>query len=172
MSLELLLKEVQTSISRIRLHEIEGKKLIKRLLKNRKGTAEVIGSVMFIIILLFFFTNVYLWHDAAVKEMNDLQVQKIHTTFVASISYDGTKSVLSVTNKGAIDVSLSMLWINEKSSTNSQHLAFDLKNAVVVPGDSIVSIPIIYDPTGKTVIFKVLTTAGTIEPCPLLPYSP
>ena len=46
--------------------------LIKRLLKNKKGTAEVIGSVMFIVILLFFFTNVYLWHDAAVKEMNDL----------------------------------------------------------------------------------------------------
>jgi hypothetical protein len=156
-------------ISHIRHHEIKVKKLIKRLLKNKKGTAEVIGSVMFIVILLFFFTNVYLWHDAAVKEMNDLQVQKIHTTFVATIHYDGTNSILSVTNKGAIDVSLSMLWVNEKSSPNiPQHLAFDLKNAIVVPGDSVVSIPISYDPTGKTVIFKVLTTAGTIEPCSLL----
>ena len=46
--------------------------MLKKLLNNKKGTAEVIGSVMFIVILLFFFTSVYLWHDAAVKDMNDL----------------------------------------------------------------------------------------------------
>ena len=60
--------------------------LIKRLLKNKKGTAEVIGSVMFIVILLFFFTNVYLWHDAATKEMNDMYVQKLNSPIVATVS--------------------------------------------------------------------------------------
>ncbi len=52
--------------------------MLKRLIKNRKGTAEVIGTIMFIVILLFFFTNVYLWHDAATKEMNDMYVEKIN----------------------------------------------------------------------------------------------
>ena len=59
--------------------------MIRRLLKNKKGVAEVIGSVMFIVILLFFFTNVYLWHDAATKEMNDLYVQKINSPITISV---------------------------------------------------------------------------------------
>ena len=53
--------------------------MFKRLLRNHKGTAEVIGSVLFIVILLFFFTNVYLWHDAATKEMNDMYVEKLNS---------------------------------------------------------------------------------------------
>ena len=60
--------------------------LFNRLLKNKKGTAEVIGSVMFIVILLFFFTNVYLWHDAATKEMNQMYVDRINTPITAECS--------------------------------------------------------------------------------------
>ncbi len=142
--------------------------MIKRLLKNKKGTAEVIGSVMFIVILLFFFTNVYLWHDAAVKEMNDLQVQKINTKIDATINSNG---VLTVTNNGAMDVSLAMLWVNEQSNVgrpDAMHKSFDLQNAVVVGGGSSVTIPLGYTPpTGKIVVFKLITTTGTIEPCPL-----
>src|SRR5665647_1895702 len=114
--------------------------LIKRLLKNKKGTAEVIGSVMFLVILLFFFTNVYLWHDAATKEMNDLQIQKINTKIDASITPAG---ILKVTNNGAMDVSLATLWVNEKSTSGSpdtMHRSFDLNNAVVVGGGSSVTI--------------------------------
>jgi hypothetical protein len=145
--------------------------LITRLLKNKKGTAEVIGSVMFIIILLFFFTNVYLWHDAATKEMNDLQIQKVNTKIVATISFDGANSILKVINNGATDVSLATLWVNEHSTSgtpDSTHLSFDLKDTVVVGGGSSVSIPLSYNPTGKTVVFKVITTTGTIDPCPLI----
>ncbi len=142
--------------------------MIKRLLKNKKGTAEVIGSVMFIVILLFFFTNVYLWHDAAVKEMNDLQVQKINTKINAAINSNG---VLTVTNNGAMDVSLATLWVNEQSTLghpDAMHRSIDLQNAVVVGGGSSVTIPLSYTPpTGKTVVFKLITATGTIEPCPL-----
>jgi hypothetical protein len=143
--------------------------LIKRLFRNKKGVAEVIGSVMFIIILLFFFTNVYLWHDAATKEMNDLQVQKIHTKIDASIHFDGTNGVLRVTNNAAIDVSLSMLWVNQKSVAgipDANHKPFDLNNVVIAPGDSFER-SITYNPTG-IVVFKVITGAGTIEPCLLV----
>jgi hypothetical protein len=143
--------------------------LIKRLLKNKKGVAEVIGSVMFIIILLFFFTNVYLWHDTATKEMNELQVQKIHTKIDASIYFDGTNGVLRVTNNAAVDVSLSMLWVNQKSAAgipDANHQSFDLNNAVIAPGDSFEH-SITYNPTG-TVVFKVITGVGTIEPCSMV----
>ena len=116
--------------------------LIKRLLKNKKGTAEVIGSVMFIVILLFFFTNVYLWHDAAVKEMNDLYVQKINSPIAITVSnpidnqYD-----LNITNNGGVDATLSWLWVNEKvtaiwsrySCIQTQPL---LSNVVVEAGGS------------------------------------
>ena len=144
--------------------------MIKRLLKNKKGTAEVIGSVMFIVILLFFFTNVYLWHDAAVKEMNDLQMHKVNTKIDATINNNG---VLNVTNNGAMDVSLASLWVSEKSATQGSpdtlHKIFDLQNVVISGGGSFLTIPIGYSPpTGKTVVFKVITTTGNIEPCPLI----
>jgi hypothetical protein len=143
--------------------------LIKRLLRNKKGVAEVIGSVMFIIILLFFFTNVYLWHDAATKEMNDLQVQKIHTNIDASIHFVGINGVLKVTNNAAVDVSLSTLWVNQKSAPgfpDAKHQSFDLNNVVIAPGDSFQH-SITYNPTG-TVVFKIITGAGTIEPCSIV----
>lgn len=144
--------------------------MIRKLLKNNKGTAEVIGSVMFIIILLFFFTNVYLWHDAAVKEMNDLQFQKINTKIDVTINGDG---LLKVTNNGALDVSLEIMWVNEKSSTghpDTNHTSVDLPDLVIAGGGSSAEISTGYTPpTGKTVIFKVITTTGNIEPCPFVP---
>lgn len=95
--------------------------MLRNFVRNRKGTAEVIGSVMFIVILLFFFTNVYLWHDAAVKEMNDLQVRKMNAgmelTFV-----DGSASI---TAKGS-DVMLSRIWI---VTSSNQHLYADLEGS-------------------------------------------
>jgi hypothetical protein len=142
--------------------------LIKRLLKNKKGTAEVIGSVMFIVILLFFFTNVYLWHDAAVKEMNDLQVQKVNTKIDATIDNNG---VLTVTNKGAMDVSLAWLWVIERSTTggpDTMHKHIDLNNAVVVGGSPATLYTNYYPPAGKTIIFTVITTTGIMQPCQLI----
>jgi archaellum component FlaF (FlaF/FlaG flagellin family) len=142
-------------------------------LKNKKGTAEVIGSVMFIVILLFFFTNVYLWHDAATKEMNDLYVQKMNTPIVVTVSYDANNHnyAINVTNKGGVDATLSMLWINEKSTSNGpdvNHLSYPLNNVVEAGGSK--NIPSPYNPPAeKTVIFKVITTTGnpasyTLEP--------
>ncbi len=54
-------------------------KFLKRFIINRKGTAEVIGSVLFIIILIFAFSNIYLWHDNATKTMNTLLSDKLNS---------------------------------------------------------------------------------------------
>ena len=65
-----------------------------KIFGNRKGTAEVIGTMMFIVILLFFFTNVYLWHDAATKDANQLAVQKMSAGM--SINYDNINNQVIV----------------------------------------------------------------------------
>ena len=54
-------------------------KFLKRFMTNRKGTAEVIGTVLFIIILLFAFSNIYLWHDTQIKTMNTLLSDKLNS---------------------------------------------------------------------------------------------
>jgi hypothetical protein len=142
--------------------------MLRRLLKNKKGTAEIIGSVMFIVILLFFFTNVYLWHDAATKQMNDLYVEKINSPIIVGVYYDQSSGFsLNVTNKGGVDATLSNLWINEKSTANGPditHYSYDLRNIAVAAGQSN-SIPIPYPLAGKDVVFKVITTVGNSASC-------
>jgi hypothetical protein len=123
--------------------------LNKRLLKNKKGTAEVIGSVMFIVILLFFFTNVYLWHDAATKEMNDLYVQKINSPITISVM-SSNPNQLNVTNKGGVDAKLSILWVDVASANAGNPDSFNgyynltQLNIVVLAGASI-SVPLLGD---------------------------
>jgi hypothetical protein len=138
--------------------------LIKRLLKNKKGTAEVIGSVMFIVILLFFFTNVYLWHDAAVKEMNDFYGEKINSP-ISIKAYDSVNHALVIENSGGADAIISSYWIDERASTSGapdvKHQLFDVLplHYVVKAGGTPLSIPLSYNPAGHGT-FRVITTIG------------
>jgi hypothetical protein len=105
---------------------------MKSILKNRKGTAEVIGTIMFIVILLFFFTNVYLWHDAATKDANQLNLKQINSTF----KIEQTDGVLVVTANGGSHIVLSRLWIVEDTASGGNHLYADLGNVQVAAGES------------------------------------
>jgi hypothetical protein len=140
--------------------------LIKRLLKNKKGTAEVVGSVLFIIILLFFFTNVYLWHDTATKDMNDMYVQKLNSPIAATVSHnvDGSYSI-SVTNTGGVDATLIGYWVNVKSasSPDTLHVSFPVNNVIAAAGGPPVPIPITYYQPGT--VFKVITSTGNSASC-------
>ncbi len=104
---------------------------MRKLIRNRKGTAEVIGTIMFIMILLFFFTNVYLWHDAATKDMNQMYVEKMSAGM--SISFDSSNNQVIV-NSTSSQITLSMLWID----TNSAHVYANLTSSTiqVAPGDA------------------------------------
>jgi archaellum component FlaF (FlaF/FlaG flagellin family) len=142
--------------------------MLKQLLKNKKGTAEVIGSVMFIVILLFFFTNVYLWHDTATKEMNDLYVQKLNSPIsivVTQNAQNNQQYYINITNKGGVDATLSNLWINEKSTSSGPDTyhtnSTALNNIVVEAGGSYIKI-ISYTSQnlGASLQFKVITTTG------------
>ena len=140
--------------------------MIKRLLNNKKGTAEVIGSVLFIIILLFFFTNVYLWHDAATKEMNDMYAQKLNSPIAATVSHndDGSYSIV-VINHGGVDATLSCYWVNVKSANgpDTLHTSFPLTNVIVTAGGPSVAIQITNYPSGT--VFKVVTATGNSASC-------
>ena len=140
--------------------------LTKGLLKNKKATAEVVGSVMFIVILLFFFTNVYLWHDAATKEMNDMYSQKLNSPIAATVSHndDGSYSII-ITNKGGVDATLSSYWVNVKSASgpDTAHTSFPLNNVVVTAGGPSVTIQVANYPSGT--LFKVITTTGNSASC-------
>jgi hypothetical protein len=94
--------------------------MMKRFVNNKKGTAEVVGSVMFIIILLFFFTNVYLWHDTAVKEMNNLQIKRMNAGMEV-IFVDGTATITATGS----EVVLSRIWI---ITNDNQHAYADLES--------------------------------------------
>lgn len=143
-------------------HHKERKKMQRKFITNKKGTAEVIGSVLFIVILLFFFTNVYLWHDAATKEMNQLYVDKVSSPITVSL-FDSTH--LSVTNQGGIDTSLSMVWVNQgtNSGTGPDQSHSNFARTDLVPAGKSVLIPISM-PSGH-VTYKVVTQNGNMASC-------
>ena len=52
---------------------------MKKLFKNRRGTAEIVGTALFLVILLFFFSNVFLWYNSVVRQMNLLMGEKLNS---------------------------------------------------------------------------------------------
>ncbi len=85
--------------------------MFTKLLGNRRGTAEVIGTIMFVMIVLFLFTNVYLFHDNATKEMNDLSARKMQAGMTLDYGSDGNP-VITATGSEAV---LSRLWITTRN---------------------------------------------------------
>jgi hypothetical protein len=106
--------------------------MMRLFFRNRRGTAEVIGTMMFVMILLFLFTNVYLWHDAATKNANQLYLKEINSTFKIQQTDPNT---ITLTANGGSSISLSRLWIDE-SAANGRHLYADLGSVNVAAGQS------------------------------------
>jgi hypothetical protein len=124
------------------------RKMLRNFRRNRKGTAEVIGSILFIIIILFFFTNVYLWHDQATKQMNTALSNKMNS-LVSLTASDGS---LIVTNQGGVAVALSRLWIND----GSQHFFVDLEK---IPNGEKITLQ-----AGQSKVLELDTSSGGSPP--------
>jgi hypothetical protein len=140
--------------------------MMKRLLNNKKGTAEVIGTVLFIVILLFFFTNVYLWHDAATKEMNQEYLSKINSPITVIIQ---NSSTLNVTNRGGVDTMLATVWqiVGSPDGVGPDLTHARVEHSEVVPAGKSVLIPIpspIPSPSDY-VTYKVVTVNGNTASC-------
>jgi len=154
---------------------------LKRLLNCRRGTAEIVGSIMFLLILLFFFTNVYLWHDVATREMDDMLADRMNSR--VSIEWNtASPGYLTVTNNGGVGVVLSRLWIIDSSGHNPADLdngqelwiaAGETMDLYLVGGGTPFSVQgrnIHYvPPYGQTVIFKILTSLGNTAACEYTP---
>ena len=155
-----------------------------RLLKSRSGAAEIVGSIMFLLILLFFFTNVYLWHDSATRGMNDVLANRMNSP--VSIEWSnaafGAPARVTIVNKGGVDVALSRLWIATDSNHNYANLEKGqgiwlaageqinftilgptqrdpLDDSLLVSGQTVC-----YNPIPGTT-FKILTTLGNTAAC-------
>jgi hypothetical protein len=114
---------------------------------------------MFIVILLFFFTNVYLWHDAATKEMNQLYIDKINTPIAVSIQGQN----LNVTNRGGSDTQLVRVWVIVESSPGNpdqSHTPFPYNDVVPAGKSILISNP---DPSGN--LYTVVTINGNTASC-------
>ncbi len=103
--------------------------MFKKLLGNRKGTAEVIGTIMFVMIILFLFTNVYLYHDNATREMNDLSAKKMQAGMTLAYDSDGHPMITATGS----EVVLSRLWI----TTSSGHTYAPLNDIRMTAGQKI-----------------------------------
>lgn len=166
------------------------RRALRRLLCSRTGTAEIIGSVMFLLIMMFFFTNVFLWHDRATREMDGALSEKMNSLVsIQVVSMNVTKDmVLNVTNNGGVGVVLSRLWI----TTDVDHNYADLQKGQeiwVAAGDTIeltlsgqtqldsdgafkvARYTISFAPmVGAKVTFTILTTRGNMAACSSTPY--
>ncbi|NIM45036.1 MAG: hypothetical protein GTO54_05295, partial [Nitrososphaeria archaeon] len=71
--------------------------MFKNVWKNRKGTAEIVGTVLFLVILLFFFGNVFLWNNQVTSEINQVVWRKTNSPMKIETG-GGDPLVLEVTN--------------------------------------------------------------------------
>jgi hypothetical protein len=141
-------------------------------LRNKKGVAEIIGTLLFIIILLFFFTNVYLWHDSATKQMDDLYVQKLNSPItVYAYQAQSGATILNVTNRGGVDTTLSMVWVALKPSNGGPDLSHTpyavsglLGAQAVLPAGSSEEFQSPVQAYQK-VLFTVVSTVGNTASC-------
>ena len=155
------------------------KQKLSKLRNDRRGTAEIVGSVMFLVILLFAFTNVYMWHDSASREMTGLLAEKLNTPVTITVE----AGHLIVTNNGGFEVTLSRLWLITDSGHYPANLEpYDLRVAAgksvtvefrsgAVNGDGFVSVSVDDDSVlvdysiHNGDICKILTTLGNMATC-------
>ena len=152
---------------------------LSKLLGDRRGTAEIIGSVMFLVILLFVFTNVYLWHDNASREMNTVLAEKMNTPISVRVNDSGNGLV--VTNNGGFEIGLERLWF----VTDSYHIPVELRSLDVrVAAGSEVQLLFGSQTSGsngdfevwhplsdEVMVCKILTTLGNVAACTYTPTS-
>ena len=166
------------------------KRFFSKLFGNRKGTAEIVGSVLFLVILLFVFTNVYMWHDTASREMSGIMAEKQNTPVSIEVPENG--SDLVVTNNGGFEAGLSRLWLVNVTSSDHYYVDLEPFNIRVAAGaefqlnftdgdiqfnldgsvhaelkvdlDGNYYVEVFY-PDDQIVVCKVLTTLGNVAAC-------
>jgi len=105
--------------------------MLRRFRRDRRGASEIVGTALFLVILFFFFTNVFLWHDQVTREMDQVVVDRMNSGVRVDVFSNATDVWLKVDNVGGLGVTLSRLWIvNSTQSVGSvdDHLFADFEN--------------------------------------------
>ena len=103
---------------------------MRRFLKDRKGASEIVGTALFLVILFFFFSNVFLWHDQVTREMDQVVADRMNSGIRVEAFFNDTAVWLKVDNVGGLDVSLSRLWIVNSTQSlvsNDDHVFGDFE---------------------------------------------
>ena len=123
--------------------------------KKRRGTAEVIGTASFLVILFASLANM-LWYNQATIEMNKHFSQKANSQIELETT-DG--SILEVKATGSHDVEIIGLWIIE-SDLNHNYTSF---TSHYIPAGSSINIDVSgYTPGSGDITFKIITDIGNI----------
>ena len=165
--------------------------MLRRFLKDREGASEIVGTALFLVILFFFFSNVFLWHDQVSSQMDQVVADRMNSGVRMDFFSDETDIWLTVDNVGGLDVSLSRLWI----ITDTEHLYADfgldenfvgagrqlnitISGVTVLVGDEEVQVdgggsdPIVVQfqpPVGYTTVFRVITKRANTAACSYTP---
>jgi hypothetical protein len=166
------------------------RKALRKLLITRRGTAEIVGSIMFLLIMMFFFTNVFLWHDRATREMDGVLSDKLNSLVsiqVVNSNLTEGKLTLNVTNNGGVGIVLSRLWITQSDDHNyadfetgdefwvaagdwvefmlSDQTQYNADGSIKVEGATICYAAAV----NVRITFKILTTRGNMAGCGCIP---
>jgi hypothetical protein len=164
--------------------------MLRRFLKDEKGASEIVGTALFLVILFFFFSNVFLWHNQIASQMDQVVADRMNSGIRMDVSSNDTDIWLTVDNVGGLDVSLSRLWI----ITNETHLYADfgldavyvgagrqlnitISNVTGPVSDGGVQVfgdldPIVVQyepPAGYTTVFRMITKRANSAACSLTP---
>jgi hypothetical protein len=111
--------------------------MLRRLLKNRVGTAEIVGTVLFLVILFFFFSNVFLWHNKVSREMDQLNADKTNSAVRIEAQVLPGNPVISsgkqnVSEEGSPEYSLkgNYTFVTSIRTTEEKRLVADLRFSV------------------------------------------
>ena len=119
----------------------------RNLFRDRRGTAEIVGTSLFLVILLFFFTNVFLWYDSSSRQSGAIMADKINSGVSLTRSpnwnpLSGTLPILRMTSLGGKDVQLIRVWYVDDSL--NQHGYEDVEDIdVFLAGGSYIDIKFI-----------------------------
>jgi hypothetical protein len=100
-----------------------GRKKMNRKLGERRGTAEIVGTLLFLVILFFILSNVFLWHDNVSNQMDSLMGDKMNSR----VELTNNGGVLWANATGGKDVRLIRIWITSDADPTLRHIPIDLE---------------------------------------------
>ncbi|MBS7619930.1 hypothetical protein KEJ21_04700 [Candidatus Bathyarchaeota archaeon] len=100
------------------------------MIRNKRGTAEIVGTSLFLVILLFFFTNVILWYDISARQAESVMLDKINSPISIAI-FDQDPLTFRVRSIGIKDVQIVRVrWIE---AANDNHGCVDIERLIPIP---------------------------------------